>query len=118
MGDGDGDKVRGAVRKVSDQVSLSQATVTTILNRLESRALVTRVRSDADKRVVNARLTTSGQKMLAGAPTLLHEKFIERFESLTKREQGDILEALQRVAEMMDAEAIDAAPLLDVNQPG
>jgi DNA-binding MarR family transcriptional regulator len=106
------------VRKVSDHVSLSQATVTTILNRLESRALVVRVRSDADKRVVNARLTSAGEVMLAGAPTLLHEKFIERFESLSKREQGDILEALQRVAEMMDAEEIDAAPLLDVNQPG
>ena len=106
------------VRRVSDEVSLSQATVTTILNRLESRALVTRVRSETDKRVVNARLTQRGQAVLAEAPTLLHEKFIDRFEGLDRREQAAILEALQRVAEMMDAEEIDAAPLLDVNQPG
>jgi DNA-binding MarR family transcriptional regulator len=106
------------VRRLSDHVSLSQATVTTILNRLESRELVTRVRSETDKRVVNARLTPQGQQVLAGAPTLLHEKFIERFEGLKSHEQRDILDALQRVAGMMDAEELDAAPLLDVNRPG
>ncbi len=106
------------VRRLSGHVSLSQATVTTILNRLEARDLVTRVRSETDKRVVNARLTPQGRSVLASAPTLLHEKFIERFEGLKKADQADILAALQRIAEMMDAEDIDAAPLLDVNQPG
>jgi DNA-binding MarR family transcriptional regulator len=105
------------VRRVAGHVSLSQATVTTILNRLESRELVIRVRSNKDKRVVNARLTQSGWETLNSAPALLHEKFIERFEGLGKHQQGEILMALQRVAEMMDADAIDAAPLLDVNQP-
>jgi DNA-binding MarR family transcriptional regulator len=106
------------VRRVSDHVSLSQATVTTILNRLEARELVIRVRSETDKRVVNARLTAAGQQVLEDAPTLLHEKFIERFESLSGSEQTRVLEALERVAEMMDADEIDAAPLLDVSQPG
>lgn len=106
------------VRRVSDEVSLSQATVTTILNRLEARGLVTRVRSETDKRVVNARLTPDGRSVLESAPTLLHEKFIARFEGLNSREQREILVALQRVAEMMDAEELDAAPLLDVNRPG
>lgn len=106
------------VRRVSDHVSLSQATVTTILNRLESRSLVVRVRSEFDKRVVNARLTAAGQQVLAAAPDLLHEKFIERFESLSRPDQAQILDALQRVAEMMNAGEIDAAPLLDINQPG
>ncbi len=106
------------VRRLSDHVSLSQATVTTILNRLEGRELAVRVRSDTDKRVVNARLTSTGREVLASAPTLLHEKFIDRFESLSASEQVRILEALQQVAGMMDADEIDAAPLLDVSQPG
>jgi len=106
------------VRRVAGHVSLSQATVTTILNRLETRELVIRVRSENDKRVVNARLTESGKSVLDSAPTLLHERFIERFDGLQGREQMEILEALQRIAEMMDAEKIDASPLLDVNQPG
>jgi len=105
------------VKRISSDVSLSQATVTTILNRLEDRRLVERVRSTADKRVVNARLTESGRTTLASAPPLLHEQFIERFEALEAWEKTQILSALQRVATMMDAESLDAAPLLDIGAP-
>ena len=48
------------VKRISDEVSLSQATVTTILNRLEDRGLLERVRNADDKRIVNARLTAAG----------------------------------------------------------
>ncbi len=102
------------VRRVSQDVSLSQATVTTILNRLEDRGLIARVRSSGDKRIVNAKLTEAGNEMLADAPPLLHEKFINRFESLEDWEKTQLLSALQRVASMMDAEKIDAAPVLDI----
>jgi DNA-binding MarR family transcriptional regulator len=102
------------VKRISDDVSLSQATVTTILNRLEDRHLVERVRSQLDKRVVNARLTQAGKQILLSAPPLLHEKFIARFESLEDWEQTQILSSLQRVASMMDVEAMDLAPILDM----
>ncbi|KAA1194014.1 MarR family transcriptional regulator [Pseudohalioglobus sediminis] len=104
-------------RRIADHVSLSQATVTTILDRLQSRLLVERIRNEQDKRVVNARLTEAGRKTLAASPTLLHETFIERFESLGKKEQQSILDALEKVAAMMDADKIEAAPLLDVQKP-
>ena len=105
------------VKCISDDVSLSQATVTTILNRLEGRGLVKRVRSKTDKRIVNARLTSRGSAILASVPPLLHEKFIERFEALQGWEKTQILSSLQHVATMMKAESIDAAPLLDIDPP-
>lgn len=105
------------VKRLSDHVSLSQATVTTILDRLEGRLLVERVRNEEDKRVVNARLTAQGKKTLKQSPPLLHEKFIERFEALDDNEQEAILDVLQKVATMMDADHIDAAPILDVQRP-
>ncbi len=105
------------VKRISDDVSLSQATVTTILNRLEDKKLVERVRSQLDKRVVNARLTEQGREVLAAAPPLLHEKFIQRFEALEEWEKTQVLSSLQRVATMMDAESIDASPLLDIESP-
>ena len=76
------------VKRVSREVSLSQATVTTILNRLEERQLIERVRSSSDKRIVNARLTVEGREVLSTTPPLLHEKFIERFESLEDWEEN------------------------------
>jgi len=105
------------VKRISDEVSLSQATVTTILNRLEDRGLLERVRNPDDKRIVNARLTPVGNAALKASPPLLHESFIERFERLSKREKAEILSSLQTVAGMMDAEDIDAAPILHIELP-
>jgi DNA-binding MarR family transcriptional regulator len=102
------------VKRISDAVSLSQATVTTILNRLEDRKLVERVRGQTDKRVVNARVTPVGRETLETAPPLLHEQFIERFDALDDWKKTQILSSLQHVATMMDAESLDAAPLLDI----
>ncbi len=100
---------------IADKVSLSQATVTTILDRLEHRQLVYRVRSTQDKRKVHAHLTESGADILSRAPNPLQEDFIKKFQNLHEWEQNMILASLQRVANMMDADDIDASPLLDVD---
>lgn len=99
---------------IADRVSLSQATVTTILDRLEHRKLVFRVRSTQDKRKVHAHLTEEGRAILARAPEPLQEDFIRKFQSLAEWEQTMILASLQRVANMMDADDLDASPVLDV----
>ena len=99
---------------IARQVSLSQATVTTILDRLEKRGLTYRERSTVDKRKVHAHLTEAGETALADAPTPLQESFVERFTNLAPWEQSMITSALQRVADMMDAREIDASPLLHV----
>jgi DNA-binding MarR family transcriptional regulator len=99
---------------IAEQVSLSQATVTTILDRLEHRELVYRVRSTRDKRKVHAHLTEKGDDILARAPNPLQEDFIEKYQSLEEWEQTMILSSLQRVANMMNADDIDASPVLTV----
>ncbi len=100
--------------QVADAVSLSQATVTTILDRLEKRGLVERKRGEQDKRRVYAYLTTAGKELLLKAPTPLQVEFVERFNRLENWEQLQILSSLQRVAKMMKAEEIDASPVLDL----
>lgn len=105
------------VKRISDDVSLSQATVTTIMNRLEERQLVERIRSNTDRRIVNARLTMNGNQVLQTVPPLLHESFIHQFENLENLQQQHIFSTLQQVAGMMDAASLDAAPLLDIAAP-
>lgn len=95
-------------------MSLSQATVTTVVDRLEERGLVARTRGDTDKRKVFATLTEAGEKLLVNAPTLLQQQFIRQFQDLQSWEQAMILASLQRVAQMMDAQHLDASPVLDV----
>lgn len=99
---------------IADHVSLSQATVTTILDRLELRKLIYRVRSTQDKRKVHAHLTEEGAVLLARAPLPLQDNFIRKFHHLDQWEQSMIVASLQRVANMMDADDIDASPVLDV----
>jgi DNA-binding MarR family transcriptional regulator len=95
------------------RASLSQATVTAILDRLEERGMVVRKRSTEDRRRMLVELTTTGQTALAGSPTLLQEHFVERFGALADWEQHLIIASLQRVAHMMDAQDLDASPYLD-----
>ncbi|WP_415242696.1 MarR family winged helix-turn-helix transcriptional regulator [Zhongshania sp.] len=102
------------ISDVANQISLSQATVTSILDRLEKRGLVMRERSRQDKRKVFACLTEAGNDLIRNAPMPLQDYFIRQFSDLQDWEQTQIISALQRVAHMMDAQHIDAAPLLDV----
>ncbi len=104
----------GTIGDLANDVSLSQATVTSILDRLEKRGLVQRERSTVDKRKVHACLTDQGLETLKNAPRPLQDEFTRQFNDLQEWEQTMILTALQRVAYMMDAEHIDASPVLDV----
>ena len=102
------------VGRISSHVSLSQATVTTIVDRLERGSLLQRYRSIRDRRVIHLRLTPQGRRTLVAAPDLLQESFVTRLTALPRAEQSRLLAALQQVATMMDAGDLDAAPLLDV----
>lgn len=103
--------------QLSGRVNLSQGTVTTILDRLESRGLIERYRSLADRRVVHARLTTQGRRVLKKAPPLLQERFRAAFASLGPTDQDRIVKTLKEVAHMMGAGELDAAPVLAVGSP-
>lgn len=102
------------IGELAREISLSQATVTTILDRLEKRNFVYRQRSTEDKRKVHAYLTQTGMETLRSAPTPLQDQFARQFSDLKGWEQTMIISSLQRVAQMMDAQHIDASPVLDV----
>lgn len=108
------EKGQVTIGALAKEISLSQATVTTILDRLEKRGLVYRERSSEDKRKVHAYLTDKGMEIIRDAPTPLQEHFVRQFRDLRDWEQSMIISSLQRVALMMDAEHIDASPVLDV----
>lgn len=102
--------------QLADRVSLSQATVTTILDRLQAKALIQRERSETDRRKVFVLLTEQGANKLQNAPTPLQEDFIKQFADLKNWEQTQLISALQRIAHMMDAHHIDASPVLDTGE--
>lgn len=100
------------VGALAQQVSLSQATVTDILNRLEKRGLVCRIRSEVDRRRVNVEATEEASHLLGDSLPLLQEQFAERFNCLQEWEQTLMLSTLQRVSAMMDARDLPVSPIL------
>lgn len=103
-------------KDIAKEVALSAATVTTIIDRLESRGLVFRTRSEKDKRKVHISLSESGKLLLSQSPKPLQDHFIRRYQNLEEWEQSQLLSAVERIASMMDAQELDAAPVLLVGQ--
>ena len=101
-------------RQLAQHVNLTQATMTALLDRLEERHLISRRRSDADKRRVHVTLSQEGVNQLARAPQTLQHRFMTHFNALQNWEQTQILSALQHIAQLLDVASLDAAPILDV----
>lgn len=99
---------------LAEAARISHATVTTILDKLEQRGLIVRRRDPADRRRVAVALTGDVQAALAATPDTLQTRFATRFEALAPWEQAAMIAALERVAVLLDAEKIDASPILDV----
>jgi DNA-binding MarR family transcriptional regulator len=97
---------------IAKAISLSQATVTGVLDRLEKRGYIVRSRSDRDRRRILVEMTQAGEHLLETAPPLMQESFTEQFTDLQAWEQHMILSSLHRLVAMMDAKKIDAAPML------
>lgn len=106
------------IRQLSIATNMSQATATSILDRLEKRQLVVRTRDTHDKRKVHAMLTTHGQALLETAPQLMQRDFIQRFQSLDGWEQTLLLSSLQRLSNMMTtSDLADESSQLTLNKP-
>ena len=104
------------IGRIAREISLSQATVTTIVDRLEQRGLVSRRRAQVDRRQVLVSLTEAGAQLIGQSPAILQEEFLNAFTELEAWEQTQILATLQRVAAMMNAEGFAAAPLLTLER--
>jgi len=106
------------VGQIAEALTLRQATVTALLDRLEERGLVRRHRKASDRRMVEVHLADDGKRLLDGTPRLLQHRFVERLAALETWEQTWILAALQRVGAMLDADQLDASPILDSAEVG
>lgn len=99
---------------IAKQVALSQATVTSILDRLDKAGFTRRDRSTKDKRIVYACLTDEGMTKIEEAPELLQADFLRQYRRLEQWERTQLVSSLQRIATMMDANDLDAAPILEI----
>ena len=102
--------------KVAEATQLKHATITSLVDKLEARGLISRRRCDEDRRRVWLRILPAGEDALQGSPDPLHETFAERFNALQSWEQSMLVSALERVTSLLDAANLEAAPVLDIGE--
>ncbi|MEQ3747455.1 MAG: MarR family winged helix-turn-helix transcriptional regulator [Henriciella sp.] len=109
-------KERGetSVGEVSQLTQLKHATITSLVDKLVARGMLARRRCDEDRRRVWLMLLPEGDKAITDAPDLLQDTFQQRFQALPDWNQSMLVSTLERVAALLDAEDMDAAPILDV----
>ncbi|MGR3365129.1 MAG: MarR family winged helix-turn-helix transcriptional regulator [Maritimibacter harenae] len=103
---------RATPKDIASRMGVSQATITALVDKLVARRLVTRERSERDRRQTNVTVTPEGQATVDEAPDALQQRYVRKFEALEDWEQAQIIASLERVAAMLDADAIDASPVL------
>lgn len=84
---------------------IGYATLTGILDRLEANGHLTRKRDPADRRTAVLKMTKSGERLLATAPSLLQTRLHEDLQRMPQAERQALLDALLRVGSLMEAEA-------------
>ncbi len=97
-------------KDIARKLGVSQATVTTQIDRLELRGLVRRERRQADRRMVWVILTEPGRALLDAAPDPLYGRFSAKFAALADWEQAMLLASVERLANLFDAEAVEPLP--------
>lgn len=98
--------------EIARRIHLSPSTMVGILDRLEEKALIRRVRHEEDRRRILIHLTENGRELLKRAPSPLQSRLAQALSSLSSLETSTIARSLERVVELMGASALDAAPML------
>ncbi|SDN37366.1 MarR family winged helix-turn-helix transcriptional regulator [Pseudomonas jinjuensis] len=93
--------------QLAKRVSLSQASLSGVLDRLESRGLMARRRDEQDRRKQWLLLEDAGREALQAAPSLLPEHAMARFAELAEWEQHSILAGLLRAADLFEVPGVE-----------
>lgn len=103
-------------KALSTQMGVSQATVSALVDKLVAQGLVERVPSIQDRRQINVTVTVDGRARMERAPDALQQRYARAFLGLAEWEQAQLVATLERVADMLDAQGLDASPVLTTGE--
>ena len=101
------------IKDLARDIYLSPSTVVGIVDRLEARGLVERVRSKPDKRLVRVTPTEAAKVLVEQSPSPLHENLVSGFRELPEGDQRRITAAVEDLVAILELEKVEAAPILE-----
>jgi len=83
--------------RIARSIMVSSSTVTGILDRLEAKELVRRVRNPRDRRSITVSLTETGRRLAEIAPPPVQQRIVNGLKRLPDEEFQEILQGLSRL---------------------
>jgi len=90
--------------QIAKHVMVNSSTVTGIIDRLEKKDLVKRLRISKDRRVITVELTKNGKILAENAPSPIQQKIIDGLNQLAPGEIEQISLTLKRLTDMLDVQ--------------
>lgn len=99
-------------------LKLNASTMSGIISRLEQKKLIARLVNPQDRRATFITLTPQGIELLEDPPTTLQEKLTARLSKLSPERIASLNEHIDLLVQIMDAEELDASPIITTSEIG
>jgi DNA-binding MarR family transcriptional regulator len=93
--------------QIAKNTMVGTSTMTGIIDRLEKKGLVTRVRNSPDRRTITISLTEAGKKLARRAPPPIRQEIIDGLERLPKDEIERIIHGLEMFVKLIDTQELE-----------
>ncbi|MDZ7695753.1 MAG: MarR family transcriptional regulator [Deltaproteobacteria bacterium] len=88
--------------KIAQHIMVNSSTVTGVIDRLEHKGFLERVRNSKDRRVITITLTGKGKELADNAPLPVQERMIEGIKGLPPQERTRIIKSLRTLTGMVE----------------
>lgn len=93
--------------QIARHIMVKSSTVTGIIDRLEQKGLVARLRNSPDRRVINIELTEVGRSLVQNAPFPIQRKIVDGLQRLPRTEIEQIILSLSKLTNMLDVQDLE-----------
>ena len=96
---------------LSRQMYVTPSNITGIIDRLEKKGLVERIRKQGDRRVALITLTGSGQQLGETIPDPIEKKFVKQLADLEPEHLQILAMAMNQILNLIDTKGVAETPL-------
>jgi DNA-binding MarR family transcriptional regulator len=93
--------------QIAKYIMVNSSTVTGIIDRLEQKGLVRRMRISQDRRIITIELTKNGKVLAENAPPPIQWKLMDGLNNITEQDIKQIARTLARLTSMLDVQDLE-----------
>ena len=86
------------LKKISNELNVTGANITCVVDNLEKRDLVVRIPSKTDRRIINANLTEKGKEIIESILPEYFDMLVNTTDNLAESEKKELIRLLEKLA--------------------